>query len=203
MPFDLADYLCPERGIVYQLSSNETCYSHLDPDGWRTFSKNRHSEEFYVAQQTIQRGADLSLISNDGVNPTGQFYVQYTGDDYGCAWAARFMDVGNVFYRYCRVKYFTYDCQLLADYTEESDLILLEHRDSVQFPNGLIIPDVLLFAWGQEEGYLYARGMGLIGWKNLVSGEYANYVIAVNVAPPAPPFTHDCLPRPARVDEGS
>jgi len=202
MAFDLAEYLCPREGIVYLLSSNETCYSHLDADGWRTFSKNRHSEEFYVSESDVGRGADLSLISTDGVNPTGTFYVQYTQERYGCAWAKRWMDVGEVYTRYCWIKIYDYQCNLLDEYEEQSDLTLLDHFDSVTFPNGLIIPDVLLFKWAGEEGYLYANGFGLIGWKNLVSGNYANYVVAVNVAPPAPPFTHDCLPRPVIVDQG-
>jgi len=202
MLFDLADYLCPVNGMVYQLSSNETCYSHLDPDGWRTFSKNRHAEEFFVNDQFVGRGADTSLISTDGVNPTGTFYVQYTGEYYGCNWARRYMSPGEAFQRHCRIKMFTYDCLEFEDYEEISTLQLLEHYDSIPMPNGLLVHDSLLFTWGGEEGYLYTRGFGLTGWKNLASGQFANYIVAVNVAPPAPAFTHECLPRPAIFDGG-
>lgn len=196
MYYDTAQYLCPAAGTPFLLSSNETMHSLLVEDGWIEFRKNKHMEEFYVTEDVVGRGADTSLISSDGVNPTGQYYVQMTGDQYGAAWAGRFMSPGDAFHRECRVVIYQADCQVLNDYHEASDLHLLEHIDSITFPGGAVAHDILLFAWGGQEGYLYGQGLGLIGWKNLTDGSFGNYLVAHNVAAPPAPFPHPCVTRP-------
>jgi len=103
MAFDLHQYLCPAAGISFLLSSQETMQSDICSDGWIEFRKNRHMEEFFVTDTVIGRGADTSMISDDGVHPVGTFYVQYTGEMYGCPWIARYMSPGERYHRECRV----------------------------------------------------------------------------------------------------
>jgi len=194
--YDLAQYLCPAYGLPFLLSSSETMQSVLCPDGWIEFRKNKHMEEFYVTDEVVGRGADTSMISSDGVNPVGTFYVQMTGNVYGAPWAARFMAVGEAYHRDCRVVIYNYDGSILNDYQEASDLHLIDHIDQITFPGGAVANDSLLLGWGGQEGYIYTRGMGLTGWKNLTDGSFGNYLIAVGVPPPPHPFPHTPVSRP-------
>lgn len=196
--FDLADYLCPVPGRSFLLSSNETMQSVAVPDGWIEFRKNKHCEEFYVTDSVIGRGADTSLISNDGVNPTGSFYVQYQGNVYGCPWIARYMDVGEAYHRDCHVIYYDHDGTILADYQEASYINFVAHYPDLTFPSAITLSDVVLLQWGGEEGYLYAYGFGLVGWRNMRDGSFGNYIVALDVPPPPPPFPHEAVPRPPR-----
>jgi len=195
MAFDMHDYLCPTAGITYLLSSSESCRSVICADGWINFCKNRHKEEFRVDENYIYRGSDTSLISSDGVNPVGTFYTQYDGDNYGAIWCPRYMLLGETVERHCRVVVRDYLCNILNDYSESSPLTFVDHFDRIEFPGGLIVSDIIQLRWSGEEGYLYANQLGLVGWRNIVSGQFGNYVVALNVSTPAPPF-EQCLTRP-------
>ena len=184
--FDLKDYLCPANGKAYTLTSNEACQSVQAADGWIEFRKNRHMEEFYVTDDVIGRGADTSLISNDGVHPIGTIY--------GCAWVARYMEKGQVYHRKCRVIVYDFTGRVLDDGIAESDIVLKDHHDTLLFPSGIAVNDVLEFQWGGEELYFYARDYGLVGWRNLRDGSFGNYIqrLGGNIQEP---FAH-AVPRP-------
>lgn len=175
--YDLADYICPAAGNPFTLTSNEACQSIKTSDNWIEFHKNKNCEEFYVTDTVIGRGADTSLLSRDGVHANGTFYVQYSGSQYGCPWAARHMKVGDVFHRNCRVVVYDYTGKVLSDSPNtQSDLALNAYHESITFPNGKSVQNVLEFQWGGDEVYYYAKGYGLVGWKNLKDGSLGNYL---------------------------
>lgn len=176
--YDLLDYICPPNGKAYYLNGlgNENCASVLASDGWIDFRKNKHKEEFYVTDTVIGRGADSSLISKDGVNPTGTFYVQYREENgkliYGAPWIKRFMSPGEKFHRNVTIQIYNYKGELQAKYGDPSDITFNKYHDFITFPQSqLTVKDVVELQWGGEEVYYYAKGFGLVGWKNLKQNE--------------------------------
>jgi lysozyme len=202
MIYDLLHYICPPNGKQYRLFGlgDESCQCVQANDGWIEFRKNRHTEEFYVTNSVVGRGADTSEISRDGVHPTGQFYILYTRRPdgsltYGAPWAKRLMSVGDKFHRDCRVIRYSADGSIVAQYDDATDLVLNAHHSSLSFPqSGITVEDVLELQWGGEEVYYYAKGYGLVGWKNLRTGQ--GTFVGVLSAAIAEPFPHDVKPRP-------
>ena len=192
MAYDLADYICPANGKPFKLSSNESCQSIKAADGWIEFRKNRHMEEFRVTPTAIQRGADTSLISKDGIDPVGTFYIQYAGSKehpiYGCDWVARYMSEGQVFHRSCLVNVYDYTGKLLTSDVVDSDIVLRKHHNSLLLPSGITVNDVLEFQWGGNEIYFYAKGYGLVGWRYLLDGSFGNFLVQFsgNIQQPFP-----------------
>jgi lysozyme len=202
MVYDLLHYVCPPNGMQYRLLGlgDESCQCVQAGDGWIEFRKNRHMEEFYITDTVIGRGADTSEISRDGVHPTGQFYILYTrrpdgSFTYGAPWAKRLMSVGDKFHRDCRVIRYNADGSIVAQYDDATDLVLNAHRSSLSFSqSGITVEDVLELQWGGEEVYYYAKGYGLVGWKNLRTGQGS--FVGVLSATISEPFPHDVKPRP-------
>lgn len=178
--FDMLQYICPPNGRKYRLGGmgDENCQCTQESDGWILQRKNKHVEEFYVTDTIIGRGADTSEISRDGVNPTGRFYVQYTGSSYGAPWCKRFMQVGESFKRSPRIVFYDYRTNILSDYQDVSTLVVNNHHDKIVSPTGVTTWDVLELQWGGEEIYYYGYGFGLVGWKNLRTNQ-GSYVISV------------------------
>ncbi len=204
MAYDLLYYICPPNGKAFLLSSSENCQSIQMSDGWIEFHKNRNMEEFYVTSTVIGRGADTSDLSRDGVHADGTFYVQYTATraHYGCAWAARFMEIGDQFQRQTHIAQYNHDMSTpMREYDESSTLKLTQHFDALPLPNGQVVRDVLEFEWidsggtGQEL-YYYANGYGLVGFKKLGAGAYQTF-FAAPIAAAMIPFPHHGVNRPA------
>ena len=201
--YDLLQYVCPPGGKKYRLFGlgDESCQCVQANDGWVEFRKNRHMEEFYVTDSVIGRGADTSEISRDGVHPTGQFYILYARRPdgsltYGAPWAKRLMAVGEKFHRDCHViRYNNVDGSIVAQYDDASDLVLNAHHDELPFSeSGITVKDVLELQWGGEEVYYYGKDYGLVGWKNLRTGQ-GSFIGAAG-ATISEPFAHDVKPRP-------
>ncbi|RPJ35283.1 MAG: M23 family metallopeptidase [Planctomycetaceae bacterium] len=202
MVFDLLHYICPPSGKQYRLFGlgDENCQCVQASDGWIEFRKNRHMEEFYATDSVIGRGADTSEISRDGVNPTGQFYILYTRRPdgsliYGAPWIKRLMSVGEKFHRDCRVIRYNANGTIVAEYDDATDIVVNAHHPRLTFPqSGITIEDVLELQWGGEEVYYYANGYGLVGWKNLRTGQGS--FVGVLSATSFDPFPHEVKPRP-------
>jgi hypothetical protein len=187
--FDLLKYVCPPNGNKYVLGGlgTENCQCTQESNGWILQRKNKHAEEFKVDNEYIYRGADTSEISRDGVNPTGRFYIQYTGSKYGAQWAKRFMRVGDSFHRDVRIVFYNYLGDVLHDYNDATDLVVRHHYSSFTNSAGMTIPDVLEMQWGGEEVYYYGRNFGLVGWKNLRTNQGSNLVtFSANIMTPFP-----------------
>src|SRR5690606_28169969 len=115
--------VCPPNGRSVRLSSDEYCRCVQSPDGWIEQRKNKHKEEFYVTDKFIGRGADSSLISKDGINPTGTFYILYTPEGkYGTNWCRREMSVNEEFVRDVQVVIYDYTGKELNRYRDVTTL---------------------------------------------------------------------------------
>ncbi len=203
MAYDLLYYICPPNGKPFLLSSSENCQSIQRADGWIEFHKNRNLEEFYVTSTVIGRGADTSDLSHDGVHANGTFYIQYTATRarYGCAWAARFMGIGDQFQRHAHIAQYNHDTSTpMREYDEASALKLTQHFDTLPMPNGQVVQDVLEFEWIDSSGtgqelYYYANGYGLVGFRKLGAGAYTTF-FAAPIAAVMTPFPHNNVNRP-------
>lgn len=202
---DLMPYICPPNGQKYRLFGlgDEHCQCVLMPDGGIDFRKNKHYEAFRVDGQYIYRAEDTSMISRDGVNPYGTYYALFTrvGDKlvYGSKWIKRNMLLGEFFYRNPVVRIFNYNGKELVTYDDPSYITFRDYHQEYMFRSGIRLRDVIELQWSSEEVYLYAKGYGLVAWKNIRSGVEGSWIGAfgANIQPSfAVPIT-----RPqARVD---
>lgn len=177
---DLQPYICPVNGHKFRLVGlgDENCQSVLAADGWIDFHKNRHRETFRFDNDYIYRGEDTSMISKDGQNPVGTYYILYDddGNEYGSKWIKRNMSVGETYDRDPVVKIFEYSGRLITRYPDPTRILFRNYYAEYSFPSGIVLHDVIGLLWAGEEEYLYAKGYGLVGWKNIRTNKEGSYI---------------------------
>lgn len=183
---DITDHIAPKNGKKFILGGlgTEHCQSILREDGGIDFVKNRHYEAFRLNGDWIDRGEDTSLISSDGVNPTGTFYVLKHIENgklvYGGNWILRDMRVGQTVPRSVWVVGLDYTGREIYSYPDNTSIKFTKHWSEYKFPSGIVVPDVIELEWIGEEHYLYAKDHGLVGWRNTRTGLSRSYITSYN-----------------------
>lgn len=132
-------------------------------------------------RQQLQRDGNVSYVTKNAewekrlITPSYIDLVKDTsrggGEFYTVEghWLPRYMTPGKAFARVETVTVYTFSCQLVSRYTQPSDIVFAEHYNSLTI-NGITVRDVGRFLWklngATEEEYYYARGLGLVEWKN-------------------------------------
>ncbi len=128
--------------------------------------KNRNYERLRVTGQHIERREDTSPRP-------GEYYM--LDDGYGWSrWMPRFWKVGDVFHRSPDVRFYRKDnCQQLSEDLGVSSVITFnQHYPTWTAPSGIELADVVRFSFSWDTGsspieeYWFAKGIGLVQWKN-------------------------------------
>ena len=200
--YDLGEFVCPANGLAGVLgglgSEHVVCRTHTD--GWVEQRKNRLMEEFQVTSTEIRRGADTSdlwrLIEGKD-SYTGTFYVQYDlSGRYGAKWLPRYMRVGDVTENKVRVVVYSHDGKVLHSADTTDYIKFVQYYPEYELQSGIVVKDVVRLVWRKDknfgatpiEGYLYAKGRGLVGWNAPALGQ-STYLTALtgSVADPVRP----------------
>ncbi len=130
--------------------------------------KGQEWERLYWDPETIYREADTSEAPD-------KYYVQMKDGVSGADWVKRNMDPGEEYQTDLLVKhYWKATGELRAEAQVSNTLRLVAVHDTYTFKSGIILQDVVEMAWiigGQpEELYYYAKGYGLVAWKQVKRG---------------------------------
>lgn len=174
---DVLPYLRGD-GRQYGFSSGERMRAEVDEQraGVWYQVKNHQFEEFFYDDQWIYRGIDTSP-GND------QVYILYEDNPrekhgYGSRWMPRLVTIGDRFKRVAWVEFrrkSTRELVPLKTYRDETELRVERLHDTYTFPSNIELNNVLELRALQSDGtpfeaYFYARGYGLVMWKNLLIG---------------------------------
>lgn len=200
--YDLALYMgrTSGNGPIYTFTSGEKMQvqSATLPTGMAGFYqvKNSQWEEIGYDASYIYRLRDTSPGG-------GQFYALYRGCPGACTlgsrWVWRFMRVGDTFWRGDnQVRFFDKSsCTMTADFPQASGIKLVAHYPSINI-NGHNLGDVVHLVSYHDgnytnpwEEYYYARGIGLVKWRDVASGLTFQYN---GPASGAPSRESVCLP---------
>ncbi len=158
---DLADYLFPRSGnygdicILANNWGEGDERQQLQREGNVSYvTKNQLWEKRLVTPNYIDLVLDIS-------RGDGEFYTVQGH------WWPRHMTPGEVFSRVEEVTVYTFDCQVVNQYTWMSDIIFAE-QFTQRTINGTQLFNVGRFLWRLngtiEEEYWYAEGLGLVRW---------------------------------------
>jgi hypothetical protein len=191
---DLAQYLVkpgPAYKLLYFGQHEEICQLQRHGDAMYQV-KNGNWEQLWVApyegEDWIWRGRDVSPNEQQyyDVGSSGGGHVFY-----GAPWVKRFASEGEKF---------TTD-KIVAFHnkvTNENDSVY-ETVDRIQFItwlesielSGVVVDDVVILGWENYERYVYARGIGLVGWTNQFEEEFwVSRIVSFRETPPIPKYTH-------------
>lgn len=173
MLYDVQQYICPlGQSNIYRLDSNEICQCKYDAQGYGRQYKNHAYEEIWVDNQFVYRGMDTSSLPNNEV------YAHWTklpdGTlQYGAPWAKRWMALGEVFIRQPHVIHYRANGEAYNQGDPVTFLRLKAHYPIWTAKSGRTVNDVLELQYAfntdfsnVKESYFYARGFGLVGFKD-------------------------------------
>ena len=167
---DMLDYLRGD-GCIYDVrhrdGSTETFQTQADGDlFWQV--KNSQWEALAFDGNYIWRGVDTSPGPLHGRN---RAYIQWESGREMARWCPRYMAIGQTWHGFGHQVQFRYkdDCSLSPDNSGHATNVvtLVRHLPSLTFPGGFTVEDVIeLRSGGTNETMIYARGYGLVGWRN-------------------------------------
>lgn len=167
---DLLDYIRGD-GRIYEVrhhnGSTETFQTQRDGnDFWQV--KNHQWEAFRVADGYIWRGVDTSPGPLHGRN---RAYIQWESGYDMARWCPRYMTIGQTWHGFGHTVEFRYkdNCEFSPENSGPATnvITLVQYRPSLTFSSGITVEDVIeLRSGGTNETMIYARGYGLVGWRN-------------------------------------
>lgn len=120
---------------------------------------NGEYEQLYYDSNWIYRAEDTSESPE-------RFYTQSTNGTLGAAWIKRHMEVGEVCYTTKQVQHYLKAGCVPQNGGLVTDKLTLEAiYATFTFDSGITLPDVAFITWAAGEGYYFAKGYGLVGFK--------------------------------------
>lgn len=116
-------------------------------------------EQLYYDDAWLYRAEDTSESQD-------RFYTHSTNGKLGAAWVKRHMAVGETVYTSKQVQhYLKAGCVPQNGGLVTDKLTLTAVYPSYTFASGITLPDVIRLEWSAGEGYLFAKGYGLVGFE--------------------------------------
>ena len=126
---------------------------------WQYVKGGGQYERLYFDNAWIYRAEDTSESPE-------RFYTHSTNGTLGAAWVKRFMTVGETVYTSKDVQHYLKAGCVPQDGGLVTDaLTLTAVYPSYTFESGITLPDVIRLEWQAGEGYLFAKGYGLVGFE--------------------------------------
>jgi hypothetical protein len=173
-PYDMVDFLSGDGRIYEVQHSNGSQARHQTRIEGTTFFHTKGNEikaeweELWYTPQFIMRGTDTSPGN-------GQYYTLRDQGMYGSAWAPRYWNEGELFYRNPYVSFYQKsDCTTVMTGRQASWLKFEAYHQHYTFESGITLDNVVQLAWLLDRGgepveppierYYYAELYGLVGW---------------------------------------
>ncbi|MCB1717663.1 MAG: hypothetical protein KDK05_21260 [Candidatus Competibacteraceae bacterium] len=126
---------------------------------WQYVKGGGQYERLYFDNAWIYRAEDTSESPE-------RFYTHSTNGTLGAAWVKRFMTVGETVYTSKDVQHYLKAGCVPQDGGLVTDaLTLTAVYPTYTFESGITLPDVIRLEWQAGEGYLFAKGYGLVGFE--------------------------------------
>ena len=163
--YDILDYMVgthrQQHTLQYTWAGGGTQTIQIVQDGneWRYVKGGGQYEQLYYDDNWIYRAEDTSESAD-------RFYTQSTDGTLGAAWVKRRMAIGETVYTTKQVQhYLKAGCAPQNGGLVTDALKLTAVYPAYTFDSGIVLKDVIRLEWAAGEGYLFAKGYGLVGFE--------------------------------------
>jgi GH25 family lysozyme M1 (1,4-beta-N-acetylmuramidase) len=167
---DLLDYLRAPNGIMTdndaKVFTQSYQYGWITDDTWVLIKGSDGKgtvEQYFYDNDYIYRTYDTSEDST-----RGWWYAQFKDGHLGAPWIKRHMSIGESFTMSKQVEHYVWPCNVRIPMADVVDTIAFTaHYAEFTLPSGKVMHDVVELHWAQGgETYWFAKGRGLVGFKN-------------------------------------
>ena len=163
--YDILEYMVgthrQQHTLQYTWAGGGTQTIQIMQDGneWRYVKGGGQYEQLYYDDNWIYRAEDTSESAD-------RFYTQSTNGTLGAAWVKRRMAIGETVYTAKQVQHYLKDgCVPQNGGLVTDALKLTAVYPAYTFDSGIVLKDVIRLEWAAGEGYLFAKGYGLVGFE--------------------------------------
>ncbi|MCA9367931.1 hypothetical protein KC887_06760, partial [Candidatus Kaiserbacteria bacterium] len=163
--YDILDYMVgthrQQHTLQYTWAGGGTQTIQIVQDGneWRYVKGGGQYEQLYYDDNWIYRAEDTSESAD-------RFYTQSTNGTLGAAWVKRRMAIGETVFTEKQVQHYLKDgCVPQNGGLVTDALKLTAVYPAYTFDSGIVLKDVIRLEWAAGEGYLFAKGYGLVGFE--------------------------------------
>ena len=163
--YDILEYMVgthrQQHTLQYTWAGGGTQTIQIMQDGneWRYVKGGGQYEQLYYDDNWIYRAEDTSESAD-------RFYTQSTNGTLGAAWVKRRMAIGETVYTTKQVQhYLKAGCVPQNGGLVTDALKLTAVYPAYTFDSGIVLKDVIRLEWAAGEGYLFAKGYGLVGFE--------------------------------------